>query len=184
MLAARIAKRLARSNVRLLCVISGPSGSGKTTLLKALSEEFPAIEFRDLDEFDNEVVDILDLPSKQSKSWSAADGKLLFEKRQQLMDDVIENSDKSLVFGGIPFEDDKELRFPSETKKFLLGVDAKTSAMRAYKRSQTEGPNSRRKLSELPLDEQDAQADIDRLLKSGYEYASEDQIRDFLSRNG
>ena len=175
-------KLLSQRESKVICVISGPSGSGKTTLLNKLSEEFETIEFKDLDELDNEASDILQLPDKTSKKWKDSLEKKLFESRQILMDDVIENSNKDLVFGGIPFEDEYELKFPEGTKKFLLSVDAETSAQRAYQRSQHEDIKTRRKLSELPDDIQDAKDDIERLKKSGYEEASEEEIRDYISK--
>jgi shikimate kinase len=179
----RIAKKLlSQRGAKVICVISGPSGSGKTTLLNKLSKEFETIEFKDLDELDNEASDILQLPDKTSKKWKDSLEERLFDSRQILMDDVIENSNKDLVFGGIPFEDEYELDFPEGTKKFLLSVDAETAAKRAFQRSQHEDKKYRRKLSDLPLDIQDAEKDISRLKKSWYEEASEEEIRDYISR--
>jgi shikimate kinase len=181
-IAKRIARRLLCQKAKVICVISGASGSGKTTLLDKLAKEFESIEFKDLDEFDNEVTDILSLPDKSSKKWNDSTEEDLFRGRQVLMDSVIENSNKNLVLGGIPFEDEYELRFPSGTKKFLLDIDANTSAQRAYERSQHENIKSRRKLSELPSDIEDARKDIERLIKSGYQRASEAEIRAYIDK--
>lgn len=163
---------------QVLAHVGGASGSGKTTLAKTLSTEFPEIIFKDLDDFDDEAEKLLGFKAKK-KDYTDKMLQKLADKRQDLMDEFIENSKKPIVFVGHHTEGDYALKIPTKNK-FLLNVDAKTSAYRAYLRSQKEGKH-RRKLSELPSDEKEAQEVIDFLIKNDYKPLRFKQIKQWIT---
>ena len=160
---------------KVLAHISGASGSGKTTLINNLSKKYKNINFKDLDDFDDLAVKQLGWDNVKKNDYTDKMLRTLANRRQKLIDDFIRKSNKPIVFAGIHVEGDNVQRIPTENR-FLLNVNAKTSAWRAYKRSQTEDPKYRRKKSELPLDIKDAQEIIDWLLKNGYKPMSVSQI--------
>lgn len=161
--------------------IAGASGSGKTTLGNKLQEKHKNIHVKDLDDFDDEASEHL-YPGVPKKKYTDEMINTLAGQRQWMLDDFMANSDKPVVLVGHHTEGKHQLHIPAESK-YLLDVDAKTSAMRAFKRSQTEKPEHRRKMSELPLDEKEAQQDIDFLDKAGYKRMSPQQIEDAISKH-
>ena len=164
---------------KVLAHVAGPSGSGKTTLVDKFSKLFPEINFVDLDEFDEEAEKILNYESIRKFNYTDEMLLKLYNKRQELMDKYIEESDKPVIFAGHHKEGDHVLNIPTQNK-FLLDVDAETSAKRAWKRSQSEDPKYKRDIKDLPLDIQEAQEDIDFLLGSGYSPMSADDIEEFV----
>ncbi len=140
---------------QVLAHISGSSGSGKTFLANKLQKVYPNIIFKDLDEFDDEATEILGFTIKKN-NYTDQMLETLAKKRQELMDDFIKQSNKPIIFVGHHTEGDYVLDIPTKNR-FLLNVDAKTSAYRAYIRSQKEDPKHRRTLEELPQDEKEAQ---------------------------
>ena len=165
------------SNV--ICHIAGPSGSGKTTILKKIQEKYPQVIAKDLDEFDDQASAILNLDSTEKKNWKDDDFKRLADLRQELMDEFIKQARGPVVFGGHHREDVHILRIPT-ANNFLIDVDAHTSALRAYHRSQSENPKHRRKIEDLPFDRGEAQQEMDFLLAHGYTRKSEDEILQFI----
>lgn len=164
---------------KILAHIAGASGSGKTTLANKLSTIYPNIIFKDLDDFDDEAVALLNWTNIRKNDYT---DKMLFDLaklRQQLMDNFIKSTSKSIIFVGHHTEGDNVLYIPTKNK-FLLNVDAKTSAFRAYQRSQNEDPKYRRTLEDLPSDEKEAQEVINWLLKSGYKSLTHDQILQWM----
>ncbi len=164
----------------VLAHISGASGSGKTTLANKLSLIHPHIAFKDLDEFDEEAEEILGWSKINKKNYTDEMLLHLANLRQKLMDDFIKKTNQPIIFVGHHMEGDNVLYIPTKNK-FLLNVDAKTSAKRAYQRSQTEDPKHRRTLEELPDDESEAQETIDWLVNNGYKPMSHDQIAKWLN---
>lgn len=172
-------KRFLESKV--LAHISGASGSGKTSIANELNLLYPHISFIDLDDFDEQAEKILNY--KVSKKHYT--DKMLFklaQKRQELMDKFIKESKNPIIFVGHHTEGDQVLYIPTETR-ILLNTDAKTSAWRAYLRSQNEKPEHRRTLEELPKDEKEAQEVIDWLLKNGYKSMSKQEILRWMREN-
>lgn len=164
---------------RVLAHISGPSGSGKTTLANKLSISHPGVVFKDLDDFDDEATSILKFDGINKQNYTDKMLEVLAKKRQDLMNDFIEKSTKPIVFVGNHTEGDYVLNIPTKNR-FMLNVDARTSAMRAYLRSQKEDPKFRRTLDELPEDQKEAQEVIDWLIKNGYKPLSDKQIAQWL----
>ena len=163
----------------VLAHVSGPSGSGKTTLANNLSITHPKITFKDLDDFDDEATAILNFDGIKKQDYTDEMLKILANKRQDLMNDFIEKSNKPIVFVGHHTEGDHVLNIPTKNR-FMLNVDAHTSAMRAYLRSQKEDQKFRRTLDELPEDQKEAQEVIDWLIKNGYKPLSDKQIAQWL----
>lgn len=167
---------------KILCHIDGPSGSGKTTLVKRIEELHLPLVIKDLDEFDDEACTTLGLDSTQKAQWTEADYNNLVQLRTKLMNQFVETSTEPIVFAGSNREE--QIIIPIHTDhKFLLDVDAETSARRAYERSQTEDPKYRRTLEELPLDIKEAQEVIDILTSEGYEKVSTDQVIEFIKNS-
>lgn len=165
---------------QVIAHVSGASGSGKTTLANNLSKKYTNFIFKDLDEFDDEAEKILNFKVKKQE-YTDEMLESLFKQRQLLMDKFIKNSDKPIVFVGHHTEGKHVLDIPTKNR-FLLDVDAKTSARRAYLRSQKEDPKYRRTLSDLPDDEKEAQETIDWLNKNGYRPLSQEEIKKWLKR--
>ena len=166
----------------VLAHIAGASGSGKTTLGHKIASNYSGIVVKDLDEFDEEAEEILGYSDVRKKDYTDEMLSKLAKKRQQLMDDFIKTSNKPIVFVGHHTEGDHVLYVPTKNK-FLLNVDAKTSAWRAYQRSQKEDPKYRRTLEELPQDEKEAEETINWLLDNGYKPLSHDQILKWMLTN-
>lgn len=151
----------------VLAHVSGPSGSGKTTLANLMAKDYPNIVFKDLDDFDDQAVSTLGWTDVRKNDYTDEMLKELAELRQKLMDEFVRNSVKSIIFVGHHTEGDHVLDI-NTSNRFLLDVDAKTAAMRAWKRSQKEDPKHRRSLTDLPADEKEAQGVIDFLKTNGY----------------
>lgn len=164
---------------KVLSHISGPSGSGKTTLVETLSKKYPNIAFKDLDEFDDLAVHLLGWGKVKKDDYTDLMLAKLAAKRQEEMDEFIIRSKKPVVLVGIHTEGDHVLDIPTNNK-FLLDVDAKESAKRAYERSQHEDPKTKRSLSELPDDEKEAQEVIDFLKGSGYKLMTSEDIDEWI----
>lgn len=160
--------------------VAGPSGAGKSTLAEKLSKLHSNVVFKDLDDFDDEAEVMLGWSNIRKNNYTDKMILKLGKLRQKLMDDFINKNDKPIVFVGNHMEGDHVLYIPTKNR-FLLNVDAKTSAWRAYERSQKEDPKYRRTLEELPGDEQEAQETIDDLLKKGYKPLSYDQIVQWMN---
>lgn len=152
---------------RVLAHIAGPSGSGKTTIADLLKERRPDLRVRDLDEIDEEAEKILGIETQ--KNTSDAMLEQLYLKRQELLDAYLKEPGDAVLVGH------HTENFTAE-KKYLLDVDAETSARRAYERSLTEAPKYRRSESDLTLDEQEAQEVINSLTVRGYSRASAEAI--------
>jgi ABC-type oligopeptide transport system ATPase subunit len=164
----------------VLAHIAGASGSGKTTLGNKLASSYSGIIVKDLDEFDDEAERMLGWSNIRKKDYTDEMLLKLAKTRQQLMDDFIKRSNKPMIFVGHHTEGDHVLHIPTKNR-FLLNVDAKTSAWRGYQRSQKEDPKYRRTLEELPQDEKEAQETIDWLLRNGYKSLSHDQILQWMT---
>lgn len=165
--------------MNVICHISGPSGSGKTTLLNKIQKLFPNVICKDLDEFDEQAEDILEYSNIKKKNYSDEMLKNLFNKRQELLDKFIKNSDKPIILGGHHTEDKYVLNVHTNNK-FRINVGPITSAYRAYLRSQKEDLKYRRTLDELPFDIKEAKDVISELNKLGYEPKSKEEIIKFI----
>jgi adenylylsulfate kinase-like enzyme len=163
---------------KVIAHIAGPSGSGKTTLVNKLNKRRNNLIAVDLDQFDEEAEKQLGWERIRKKNYTSRMLKTLAGRRQTLMDNYIKSSKKPIVFAGHHYEDKHVLRIPTKNR-FLLDVNAKTSARRAYRRSQKEAPRYRRLLSELPQDIKEAQEDINKLRKLHYKPMSP---RDIIKR--
>ena len=167
----------------VLCHIAGPSGSGKTTILAKIQKLYPTIITKDLDDFDDEASAILKLDSVQKKHWNDTDLLHLAKLRQKLMDEFLRlHKEDTVVFAGFHTEDSHILHIPTQNR-FLLDTDAKTSATRAFERSQNERIEHRRKIEDLEFDIQDAQKEIDFLMSQGYVKISSEDILNFIEEN-
>lgn len=164
----------------VLSHISGASGSGKTTLANQLSTKYPNIIFKDLDEFDDDATRLLGYNIKKSE-YTDEMLKTLFDKRQELINEFIKQSKKPIIFVGHHTEGDYVLNIPT-SNRFILDTDAKTSAWRAYLRSQKEDPKFRRKIEELLDDEQEAQEIINFLKKNGYKSMSQQDVFNWVNQ--
>jgi len=171
-----------KNNSKVLAHIAGPSGSGKTTILNDLSKKYPSVDFKDLDDFDDKAVEILGWKNVPKKQFTDKMIKSLAAKRQELMNAYIAGSGKQIVFGGHHTEGDTVLEIPTNNK-WMLDVDARTSALRAYQRSQNEDQKFRRLKSELPSDTQEAQEIIDFLKTNGYKPMSAIAIDAWMAKN-
>jgi ABC-type oligopeptide transport system ATPase subunit len=163
----------------VLAHIAGASGSGKTTLGNEITSSYSGIVVKDLDEFDDEAEKMLGYSDVRKKDYTDEMLSKLAKTRQQLMDDFIKRSNKPIVFVGHHTEGDHVLHVPTNNR-FLLDVNAKTSAWRGYQRSQKEDPKYRRSLEELPQDEKEAEETINWLLKNGYKPLSRNQILQWM----
>jgi adenylate kinase family enzyme len=159
------------SNV--LCHIAGPSGSGKTTLAKKLKH--PNLVVRDLDDFDDAAVALLGWTEIPKKDFDDKMLCCLATKRQELLDEFLEEEEDLVVLVGNHREGKYIIDIPTDNR-FLLDVSAEVSARRAYERSQKESPKHRRKLSELPEDIKEAKDEIKWLRSRGYTAMSESAI--------
>lgn len=168
------------SEGKVLAHIAGPSGSGKTTLLKKLSGKFKDIAFKDLDEMDDQAVFELGWKDIPKKKYSDEMIENLGYRRQKILDDYISSSFKPVVLGGHHTEGDFVLDVYTKNR-FLLDVDAKTSAERAYERSQNEEEDHKRKLEELPEDIKEAEEIISFLKSHGYVKKTASQIEEWIS---
>lgn len=167
---------------QVLAHISGASGSGKTYLANELSKVYPSVIFKDLDEFDDEAVDILKYNNIRKSQYTDDMLLKLANLRQKLMDEFVAHHNKPIIFVGHHTEGEHVLNI-STKNKFLLNVDAKTSAWQAYLRSQKEDIKHRRTLEELPEDEKEAQEVINYLLKNGYKKLDSKEIKDWMKNN-
>lgn len=166
----------------LICHIAGPSGSGKTTLLHKLSQKYPSIITKDLDEFDDIASETLGLDSTHKKNWSENNFIDLKNERQKLMDAFLrEHSKDNVVLAGFHTEDHHVLHIPTDNI-FLLDVSALVSAQRAFDRSQHEKEEHRRKIEDMAYDIDQAEKDIDFLLSQGYIRKTEEEIMGFLAQ--
>lgn len=163
----------------VLAHIAGASGSGKTTLGRELASSHSSIIVKDLDEFDDEAENMLGYLDVGKKDYTDEMLSQLAKLRQHLMDDFIKRNNKPIVFVGHHTEGDHVLHVPTKNR-FLLDVNAKTSAWRGYQRSQKEDSKYRRTLEELPQDEKEAQETIDWLLRNGYKLLSRNQILQWM----
>jgi len=160
---------------KVLAHIAGPSGSGKTTIATVLAKKYPNIKFTDLDDFDDEAERLLGWDGIKKRKYTNKMLYTLYKKRQQLLDNHIRSSKKPIVYVGHHLEAEHVLKIPTDNR-FLLNVDAKTSAYRGWKRSQSEDPKYRRLKKEIPDDVRAAQEDIDWLKKNKYVVMSPKQI--------
>jgi len=167
------------SEAKVLAHIAGPSGSGKTTLVNRFTKKFPNINFIDLDVFDDQAERILGYDKIRKKQYTDKMLLTLYKKRQQLMDRYIQTSKKPIIFAGHHLEAKYVLKFPTKNR-FLLNVDAKTSAHRGWLRSQTEDPKYRRLKSDIPKDIRAAKEDIAWLKSQGYKTTSPKQIEQWI----
>lgn len=159
----------------VLAHIAGASGSGKTTLGRRIARLHPNLAVKDLDEFDDEAEQNLGYAGVSKRDYTTEMLSELAGRRQQLMDSFVSSSKSPVVFVGHHTEGDHVLRIPTENR-FLLDVDARTSARRGYQRSQKGDPKYRRTLEELPQDEQEARETIDWLRNNGYQPLKKDHI--------
>ena len=165
----------------VLAHVAGPSGSGKTTLGRKIASSCQCIFVKDLDEFDDEAEKMLGYSDIRKKDYTDEMLSKLANLRQELMDDFINKTDKPMVFVGHHTEGDHVLHVPTKNR-FLLDVDAKTAAWRAYQRSQQEDPKYRRTLEELLQDEKEAKETIDWLLRHEYKPLSHDKILQWMMK--
>jgi ADP-ribose pyrophosphatase YjhB (NUDIX family)/energy-coupling factor transporter ATP-binding protein EcfA2 len=155
--------------------IGGASGSGKSTLLEALQKLRPDIVTKDLDEFDEKATEQLKLPPKWKTDYTDEMIQQLAARRQQLMDRWIARQKKPVILGGHHVEGDSVLDVHTDNK-LLLDTPAWLSAWRAYKRSQNEDPQHRRRLTELPQDWMEARRDVSKLRQMNYIPHTKDEI--------
>ncbi len=167
---------------KVLAHIGGASGSGKTTLANKLQTLHPDISFKDLDEFDDEAVDKLGWNKIRKNDYDDEMLGKLASLRQELMDKYIKDKDNKIVLLGHHTEGDHVLNIPTKNR-FLLDVDARTSAMRAYNRSQKEKSEHRRTIEELPGDIKEAEKDIEFLKNSGYKPMSHESVEEWIRSN-
>ena len=160
----------------VLAHVAGPSGSGKTTLLNRLAASHPGLLAKDLDEFDDDAVNALGYAQTPKSVYTDDMLAALAQKRQSLMDDYLAaNAGKPVVFGGHHWEGTHTLNVPADNK-LLLNTHPLVAAWRAYRRSRSEPPQYRRRLTEIPSDYAEAKSDRQRLLAEGYEPMSHDKI--------
>lgn len=173
---------LGESNGTVICHIDGPSGSGKTTLAKQIRLEHPDLVVRDLDDFDDAAVALLGWVETDKAEYTDDMLQQLANKRQELMDGFLAGEKNPVVLVGHHWEGAYTIQVPT-LNKFLLDVDAETSAKQAYERSQHEAEKYRRLKSELPADTAEAQADIDHLLAEGYVPKSKKWLLSWLAEH-
>lgn len=166
--------------MNVICHISGPSGSGKTTLLNKIQKLFPNVVCKDLDELDEQAENILGYSNIKKKNYSDKMLKNLFNKRQELLNKFVKNSNKPIILGGHHTEGRYVLDIHTDNK-FRINIGPITSAYRAYLRSQKEDPKYKRTLDELPFDIKEAKETIDELNKLNYEPKSTEEIIKFIS---
>lgn len=149
--------------------VAGPSGSGKTTLMNDLAARHPGLVTKDMDEFDEQAEVDLGYAGTPKQQYTDDMLSTLAARRQQVMDDWLAvQGDKPVVLGGHHWEGEHVLDLPAGAAKALLPTSPLISAWRAYRRSQAEAPQFRRRLSELPADWAEARADVKRLKGMGY----------------
>lgn len=151
----------------ILYHIAGPSGSGKTTLQKRISQEIQGVICKDLDDFDNEASNTLGLNSVHRRTWSEDSYIKLANKREELMNNFVLNSELPVIFVGNNREGRIVIDVPAKNK-YLLDIDAETSAKRAYERSQKESLEHRRDIKDLQFDIKEAQETIEFYSSQGY----------------
>ncbi len=169
-----------RKQANVLAHITGASGSGKSTLLNELQVAHPNIITKDLDEFDEVATKKLKLPPKWKTDYTDEMLANLANKRQLLMDKWLAKQKKPVVLGGHHIEGSNVLDIPT-SNKYLLDTPAWLSAWRAYRRSQNETPEHRRKLTELPQDWLEARRDIKQLTNLGYTSTSGKDIAKYIA---
>jgi len=168
-------KGMSKTAAKVLAHIAGPSGSGKTTIVNVINKKYKNIVAKDLDDFDDEAERQLGWDNIRKKQYTGKMLKTLYHKRQELMDNFIDQSKKPIVFAGHHLEAKRVLKIPT-TNKYRLDVSAKESAYRGYKRSLTEDPKYRRYKEDLPSDIRAANEDIDFLTKNKYKPFSHKEI--------
>lgn len=165
----------------IIAHIAGASGSGKSTLLQELQREYPKIKTEDLDLFDELATKKLKFPPKFKTEYTDAMLLRLANKRQELMDKWVKKQKHPIVLGGHHIEGKYKLNIPTENK-FLLNTPAWLSVWRAYKRSQKEESQYRRRLLELPQDYLEARRDIKQFKHLGYTGKNKNQIKELIAQ--
>jgi hypothetical protein len=156
--------------------VAGPSGSGKTTMLNQLSVKYPELVTKDLDDFDDAAASQLGWAGKRKAVYTDDMISTLAQRRQQLMDDFLKaNQSSQVVLGGHHTEGPHALNLPT-SNRFMLNTGAFNSAWRAYRRSQGEQADHRRRLTELPSDYREARKTQQELQGLGYQTKSPAEI--------
>lgn len=122
--------------------IGGPSGSGKSTLMEEIQRLYPEIICKDLDEFDEEATEMLNLsPNWKQKEYTEELAEDHFKIKQELLDDFIgSHNGEKLILVGIHSEGDYALKFFPQYK-ILLNTSPATSLERRIKRDKSLGSN-------------------------------------------
>lgn len=155
--------------------VAGPSGSGKTTLLAKIRAARPDVIVKDLDDFDDEASAKL-FPGVGKQQYTDQMIDQLAARRQSMMNKfVAQHAAKPVVMAGYHVEGDTILDIPTK-QRLMLNTGAARSAWRAYRRSQGEKPEHRRRLREFPEDWNIAREDEQQLKGLGYKPASPQQI--------
>lgn len=115
--------------------ISGPSGSGKTTLMEKIQEIYPQSSCKDLDEFDEEATESLNLKTGWKRNNYTDELAIAhYKEKQRLLENFIsENKDKKIILVGIHSEGDFSLKFKAQYK-IILNTSIIESLKRRIKR--------------------------------------------------
>lgn len=149
------------SNNKVVAHIAGPSGSGKTKVMEAIKQKAKNIDLKDLDEFDDLSVEALGWTGKSKNDYSDEMLDQLQAKKQELLDEYINNSDKPIALFGHHLEGDKELSIPAN-KRILIDVSPETAAINASRRPGKTQDN-------LAEDIRIGKEDVEYLQSRGYE---------------
>jgi hypothetical protein len=160
--------KLSRRPGRVLVHIAGPSGAGKTTLMRRLQRQFPAVRFKDLDDF-----------SQKEPEWSLATRRRYRQwlRRQGDRPVVVVGFERKYTPGGrhVPLRAHRaDMPIPPDARRYRLRTWPIVAAWRRMKR---EGRGWSSVLSRRFIDAWRAgQADVDLYDRLGYRPASAREI--------
>jgi hypothetical protein len=136
---------------KVLAHIAGPSGSGKTEISYALSKNITNIDFKDLDEFDEEAVKSFGWENIPKNDYTDTMLKRLGTKKQALLNAYLKQTRKPVIFVGHHVESDHILKFPAGVR-VLLSVSPRTAALRRHK---TQGYTKERLHQDIGIGKED-----------------------------
>ncbi len=116
---------------KVIAHIAGPSGSGKTELCNTLEKVVGNIHLIDLDYFDGEAEYITGMHSEPKDNYTDAQLLKHHTVKQQLIDEVIHDSEKPIIFFGHIEEAGHVISLPCEHK--LVLINALQGALRRAK---------------------------------------------------
>jgi len=166
----------------ILCHIAGPSGCGKSSLMRRLEEKFPEFLFKDLDDFDDEV---LGKKVASKDLMSNEEFNKFFDKKQTALDKFITGAKRPIVLVGIHTELPRKYEFLT-LNKFLINCTAETAAFQALvsskKGNETHSNHFVGTTDTLDLWQRknQAQRDILWLCRQGYVIKANQEIENFL----